>query len=32
MYDGNEDLHDDDVADDVHHCGCGVVVDSTYIT
>ena len=24
-----DDLHDDDVADDVHHYGCGVVVNST---
>ena len=27
MYDG-DDLHDDDVADDTHHYGCGVVVNS----
>ena len=27
MYDGDG-LHDDDVADDAHHYGCGVVVNS----
>ena len=25
MYDGDDDLHDDDVADDLHHYGFGVV-------
>ena len=32
-YDGNDDLHDDDFADDVQHYCCGVVVDNfTYLT
>ena len=31
-YDGNDDLHDYDVADDNHHCGRGVVVNITYLT
>ena len=25
MYDGDDHLHDDDVPDDLHHYGCGVV-------
>ena len=30
MYDGNDYLHDDDVADDVQHYCCGVVENFTY--